>query len=175
MAVYFIQAGSDGPVKIGFAADVRRRFVKMRTDSPEPLAIIGVEPEGDRAREQELHRLYDADRLQGEWFAPSQNLLRHALPLPKLNNAPSRQLYADKESALARYLFNHEMTGLEFATLLGCSPASVSQWISGIQIPQSKFMQAIIDITGGEVTPNDFFSIPLGTGDEPTTEPQDAA
>lgn len=40
MTVYFVQVGKDGPIKIGFAKDVRSRLVKMAVDNHEDLTRI---------------------------------------------------------------------------------------------------------------------------------------
>ena len=39
------------------------------------------------------------------------------------------------------------------------SQKTVENWVQGRTIPQREFMNAISEITGGAVTPNDFFSM----------------
>lgn len=72
--VYFIQAGDDGPVKIGCTQNLKERYAELANGSPLPLTVIGVIP-GYRPTEQHLHKLFAADRLHGEWFRPTAALL----------------------------------------------------------------------------------------------------
>lgn len=72
--VYFIRAGDDGPVKIGIAFDPYQRLDELQTANPFPLRIIGAF-EGGRAEELRLHALFAADRLEREWFKPTQAIL----------------------------------------------------------------------------------------------------
>lgn len=77
MAVYFIQAGPNGPIKVGFAENVQARLSKIRADNPAECALIGL-IEGDEEAEQSLHRQLSAHRLRGEWFAPHPAVLAAA-------------------------------------------------------------------------------------------------
>lgn len=71
-AVYFIRAGSDGPIKIGASASPRGRLASPQTANPEKLSIIAILPE---AEEREVQAKFADEHLQGEWFAPSERLL----------------------------------------------------------------------------------------------------
>lgn len=73
-SVYFIQAGESGPIKIGLADNVGRRFSALRVNCPLPLSLLGT-VEGGRAKELELHRKFSDVRTQGEWFSPNSALL----------------------------------------------------------------------------------------------------
>lgn len=72
--VYFIQQGNSGPIKIGRAVDVVARIQALQTASPEPLTLLGVVIYGGPRMEARLHRMFAADRLLGEWFAPTDYL-----------------------------------------------------------------------------------------------------
>lgn len=74
MAVYFIQAGENGPIKIGFAVDPRERRDNLQTAHYETLMLLGATP-GGLIRERELHHLVRASRIRNEWFHPSQEVL----------------------------------------------------------------------------------------------------
>jgi hypothetical protein len=63
--VYFLRAGKR--VKIGTAANVQARFQDLKTGIPGKARIYYVTP-GNRALENELHQLFAADRVTGEWF-----------------------------------------------------------------------------------------------------------
>jgi transcriptional regulator with XRE-family HTH domain len=46
------------------------------------------------------------------------------------------------------------------ATLLGTSTGSLSRIERGEQWPDPEFFRRVVDVTNGEVTPNDFFGLP---------------
>ncbi len=69
---YFLQAGTDGPIKIGSTRNLPVRINTLRTMSPVPLTLRGV-VYGDV--ELECHQVLGAWRLHGEWFAPSNVVL----------------------------------------------------------------------------------------------------
>ena len=63
--VYFIRYGAK--VKIGTAANVKARLRQLQTGIPGKARIYYVTP-GGRALEDELHKLFAADRVAAEWF-----------------------------------------------------------------------------------------------------------
>lgn len=65
--VYFIQAGDDGPVKIGYSLNVAKRVVSLQSGNPIPLKVLAVTPGGPDI-EGLFHALFSHDRLNGEWF-----------------------------------------------------------------------------------------------------------
>jgi DNA-binding transcriptional regulator YiaG len=158
MAVYFIQAGDDGLIKIGYAEDVVQRFGKMKVDSPLPLTILTVE-DGSVEREAELHKRFSKSRERGEWFRPTDDLLDHIGTLPPFEFTRSRAAFSEKRSELAQWLVRNDLTLEEFAKLLGTTQATVSRWTDGINIPRRDAMRAIVQITNGEVQPSDFFEV----------------
>ena len=70
---YFIQAGDDGPIKIGRASNVRRRLKELQTASHERLRVLAV-IRGDY--ERSMHRFCSDSRLHGEWFHPTARVWR---------------------------------------------------------------------------------------------------
>jgi hypothetical protein len=69
---YFLQAGKDGPIKIGSSRNLLVRLRTLVTILPVPLTLLGV-MEGDH--EEPCHTLLGAFRSHGEWFAPSDTVL----------------------------------------------------------------------------------------------------
>jgi len=70
MAVYVIQAGDDGPVKIGYTSGpAEKRLRGLQTGNPYKLRILKVF-DGDERHESELHRRFAGHRIRGEWFDP---------------------------------------------------------------------------------------------------------
>ena len=70
-SVYFVQCVNGGPIKIGRARDVGRRFATLQTASAVPLTLLAS---SDRYDEADLHRFYGRERICGEWFRPSPRL-----------------------------------------------------------------------------------------------------
>lgn len=78
--VYFVHAPDSGRVKIGRAADVRRRLAVLQTGSPEALRLLAATLDKSGGElERDFQRMFAADRLKGEWFKASEPLLRLAL------------------------------------------------------------------------------------------------
>lgn len=74
MWVYAIQAGEDGPVKIGMTVDPPQRIKTLQTANAQPLRPLGLW-QGTGADERALHEAFAADRLHGEWFTPNPDLV----------------------------------------------------------------------------------------------------
>lgn len=72
--VYFIQAGEDGPIKIGLAARPEHRLRGLQTAHYEILHLR-LALHGNEQDEARLHRQFRDCRLVGEWFAPTERLL----------------------------------------------------------------------------------------------------
>lgn len=58
---------------------------------------------------------------------------------------------------LKKWLKEKNMTGAQFAELLGVAQAAVSMWLTGERFPSRRNIQKIVELTGGEVQPNDFY------------------
>jgi hypothetical protein len=74
ISLYAIQAGDDGPVKIGIALKPWERLATLQTANPVRLRGLAAWP-GSPAEEEALHKLFANDRLEGEWFNPSTELI----------------------------------------------------------------------------------------------------
>jgi hypothetical protein len=68
MAVYFIRAGDDGPVKIGYANNLCIRLESLRAASPYDLKVIRTFQLGDHLLERRLHQHFKHLRVRHEWF-----------------------------------------------------------------------------------------------------------
>lgn len=77
--VYFIQAGTDGPVKIGRSSDIGGRFDELQCANYEELYIrlicCPANPTQSTELERWFHSFWAADCLRGEWFDPNDDLL----------------------------------------------------------------------------------------------------
>jgi len=74
--VYFIQAATGGPVKIGYSAKPYARLATLRSGSAGDLRIVAFTP-GGVEEERMLHRLFARHRIRprGEWFHPAPAIL----------------------------------------------------------------------------------------------------
>lgn len=72
--VYAISSGEH--VKIGLAANVKRRILGLQTSCPTALSVINAWEHHDAERmERLLHRKYRKFRTSGEWFRLSEELI----------------------------------------------------------------------------------------------------
>lgn len=77
--VYFIQQGSNGPVKIGYTQDAKRlqrRLVSLQCGNPERLYVRAILENAGPASEERIHRTFGRHRLRGEWFTCHKGLRR---------------------------------------------------------------------------------------------------
>lgn len=72
--VYFIRRGEDGPIKIGWSKSPTSRLAQLQTGHDMRLHLLATAP-GGQWEESNLHRLFCASRLMGEWFAPTPALM----------------------------------------------------------------------------------------------------
>jgi hypothetical protein len=78
VSVYFVQAG-DGPVKIGFSADVAKRIGELQTGNPERLRLVCEQTfdseAGARTYEAAYHSMFEEERIgSSEWFRPHPDI-----------------------------------------------------------------------------------------------------
>lgn len=74
--VYFIQAIDSGIIKIGQTTDIGKRLAALQTGCPEQLTVLKTMP-GDKSIERLLHKKFSAANKQGEWFYPTDELLKY--------------------------------------------------------------------------------------------------
>ncbi|RLC17902.1 MAG: hypothetical protein DRI57_09140 [Deltaproteobacteria bacterium] len=73
--IYFIQLGTDGPIKIGTSENPQARLAQLQTSNPEKLHLLGTMT-GNNSMETKLHQTFSPFRLEGEWFSPASELLK---------------------------------------------------------------------------------------------------
>jgi len=72
--VYFVQYGSNGPIKMGYAIEPWRRVKQLQTASHEELVLLRSIP-GSRKRESEIKKHLIVHRKRGEWYEPASEVL----------------------------------------------------------------------------------------------------
>jgi len=73
--IYFIQMDRIGPIKIGYAKDIKKRLISLQISSPYPLKLL-CHYKADVEHEKEWHQAFEFIRLKGEWFLPHPFLLK---------------------------------------------------------------------------------------------------
>ena len=63
----YVIGGDSGPVKNGFSACPEIRLAGIQTGNPQKLRVLAKVPGGEK-EEQDLHQLFQKDRVEGEWF-----------------------------------------------------------------------------------------------------------
>ncbi len=74
--IYFAVRASDGAIKIGWTGDVLRRVRELRRDEGCSVELAACLP-GAKPDELRLHATFAADRLGGEWFRASPDLVAY--------------------------------------------------------------------------------------------------
>lgn len=72
--VYYVQR-ADQLIKIGYTARLGNRLTQLRREHG-PLDVLATHLGGKDA-EQAMHRTFNTDRVTGEWFRPSVELVGH--------------------------------------------------------------------------------------------------
>lgn len=149
--IYCIQGESGGPIKIGFAVDVFDRMAALQAASPLKLVLLA----GRRAQfweERRLHQSHGKDRLHGEWFSPSAEVLdlvatmalgEQPTPIEKAKNPPfTEDEYAAEERAALGETFRmildvllSSMSRKRAAAVFGVSPRTIDNWRAGECLP----------------------------------------
>lgn len=110
--VYFIQAGERGPIKIGVASNPYTRLDSLQTGNPYLLRLIAAFAGGypDEAR---LHREFERERLESEWFRASKRVVAMAAKYPRPTAVEVEQSGGNQWKAAA--LHNSALAGLVLA------------------------------------------------------------
>jgi hypothetical protein len=84
--LYFIQAGADGPIKIGRAVNPVSRMCELQSGNHVELRILVALP-GGYAAERAAHRSFKSFRIRGEWFRAERPLLQFIAGLQATESA----------------------------------------------------------------------------------------
>lgn len=72
--LYFAQEGDDGPVKIGYSANARKRVPMLQVGNARRLRFLASMP-AEPGTERAWHDRFESARIRGEWFEPVPELL----------------------------------------------------------------------------------------------------
>lgn len=116
MSVYFIQDAKTQNIKIGYSATVHDRLKALRRGYGD-LELLSVIENGTRLTERNLHELFAADGIGGEWFRPSDALLRF------IERSKTEEAITSVEE-----LFEFLRTSVAFINVAGFS-VFIEQWL----------------------------------------------
>ena len=130
--IYFIEY--DGSIKIGFSKNPWARLNALKTAMPNDPKLLG-HFDGTKEKEQELHRLFEGERINREWYRPHPLLvemttcgLPDALPasLCGLPDQPEAKAEAEKRREEKKLLLSetinrHGPAGVEKSQETFCS------------------------------------------------------
>ena len=90
--IYFLQAGKNGPIKIGFSDKLYSRVKLLQVGCPYELSLLWVY-NGRQYDMSELFKLFFHEHIRGEWFRPGKSILgfkekyfNDCYPYPITNN-----------------------------------------------------------------------------------------
>jgi hypothetical protein len=173
--VYFIQAGSDGPIKIGWASVVGKRLTALQTSHWEELTLLATIPCSDKSEEGRIHSMFAQERMRGEWFRASERLVAYAkeysafiLPPREIatetrnpsdrNTTLTTKIWVAEELVEFRNLFlNHGAASvlpddlLDFARKQACLRQAWPQWLMlGVALKIARlWTEAFLSGSGG--------------------------
>ena len=153
MAVYFIQANQNGPVKIGTAEDVIGRLRELQTAHYMTLRLLR-EIDGDRRIESALHKQFASLRIRGEWFAFHPDMM--TVTAADFDLKPTAAVAGNAK--LRAWLNDSRLSESEFGGQIGTSQAAVNRYCQGIRVPRGAVMKRIVAATNGAIQPNDFYA-----------------
>lgn len=131
--VYFLRRKDGiGPIKIGCSVTPEWRCRQISSDMKASLEILTTAPGGFR-EEGRLHRQLASDRLNGEWFAPSEAVLAVVHSVARQKRLPPADAQ-DRDIVLARRYLNGE-TLEEIAVDFGITRERVRQILRASGVP----------------------------------------
>lgn len=141
--IYIARMGTDGPVKIGIAANPLERIAKIQRALPEKMIVIQL-VKGGRAGETMLHKRFAHLRLLGEWFTYCDEMTHDFGDLSKLRVlVPGTQHIIDKfgepesyPDSTARRIAMRFGGQAAAARAFGIGQTTVFSWLKAGHIPQ---------------------------------------
>jgi DNA-binding XRE family transcriptional regulator len=163
MAVYFIRAGEDGPIKIGHSNRPLHRLMELQVSHWQTLHLRGVLPGGE-VEEAEIHSQFSHAHIRGEWHWPVSDLVAFMLAADAApESAVVVRITGDGPSLGSRKLKAWlTETGTRQVTVAKClivSTASVNHWLSGRFRPSLATAYELESFTSGAVLATDFAQV----------------
>lgn len=158
----FIYAVGDGEgrVKIGWSGDPFKRLVKIRSDCPGNIRLLGL-IDGTRQQEAELHALFGPWNVTREWFRLEGPVAAFVdlMPKPKPRVARSKD---ENPHPLAIWRKQNGQSMESLSEAVGVDRLSIWRWENRKRMPQCSLWAKIEAVTG--VTPADLATAYNGAG-----------
>lgn len=138
MAVYFIRAGDNGPVKIGTAIDVSARLSELQCGNHKELRVLRVIP-GGYCEESFLHRIYAARAIRGEWFEFTEEMLTKEISVLERERTP----FQAEIAAIEKRLAESGKTIDDLCEAAGINRTTWQRWRNGEVGPTMKSWQRV--------------------------------
>jgi len=71
--IYFIQAGKNGPIKIGSSDNPKGRMANLQVANAAMLKLLWIY-DGDRWNEPDIHEKLRHENIRGEWYRPGKSI-----------------------------------------------------------------------------------------------------
>jgi hypothetical protein len=113
--IYFIQQGNSGPIKIGYTKyDLYARFKRLQTGNPLPLRVLAIIDGADTRTEISLHTKFSSCRLNGEWFAPTDELMKFINEIRnRSHKLELERIYKEYLAAVSKLADNEKVIAIE--------------------------------------------------------------
>lgn len=97
--IYFMQAGENGPIKIGDSEEIHFRLKTLQIGCPYKLKLLFVY-NGRHFNEFELHDFFKHEHIRGEWFRPAKAIKHFNKDYPDdCYNISNFELYKCREDS----------------------------------------------------------------------------
>jgi hypothetical protein len=148
--IYFIQAESGGPIKIGYAVDVTDRVAVLQTGHPEALCVLAI-CDGTQRDERQIHADLASYRLRGEWFDDCPQVREYmnrvggpyVPPKFKTDTGWSERLVETFFAALEMAYPDPATRAQCVARDAGVSKRAIQYWLIGKSLPQTAQVLAL--------------------------------
>lgn len=166
--VYFVEEGADGPIKIGFTStSATDRLIDLQRGNSRALTLIGLIPDCDRQDELSWHKRFKKNRLNGEWFSRTPELVasihQHALMGDEMREEMVALDWIPRQAiAIVDWATETGRTIESLAEEIGVSVAQLNRalvsrtyyWRTGFNLQISKRIAAI---SGGRFSVDDLY------------------
>ena len=172
MYVYFVQASHTKLIKIGRTNDVYKRIRSLRTVVPDNVKLLGCVQE-QTYTESSIHKMFATEREHGEWFRPSQRILKFIKEKAIVQDAsetnkawlPKSGTRLRTPGAIGNLILGHRkalgITQEDFAEMLGTS----RQWVISLESGHPRAELGLV------LRALNAFNIPMGIVDKAVAKP----
>jgi Meiotically Up-regulated Gene 113 (MUG113) protein len=179
MPVYFIQAGDDGPVKIGWAKQPAKRIAQLQTGHHVALNLLRL-VDGDLRDEARFHKAFREQRIVREWFMFDPLMLTLPVPKPEPKRVVDKLISTPKMPRMTEYSEVRDtlekLGGINaVASTLGLTRRAVKVWIKNGRMPYYWQTQLAEMARGKIVLPEHLFFVGAKRGRKPNAETKEAS